>query len=76
MIQNEPNVVIEVDHLSKLYKLGTIGTGSLKQDLKYWWDKSVLKKQNPFFDMNNNESSSDKKDFIWALKDIRFKLNK
>ncbi len=76
MMQAESNVVIEVDHLSKLYKLGTIGTGSLRQDLQYWWDKSVLKKPNPFFDLGQNESSSDHKDFIWALKDVNFTVNK
>ncbi len=76
MMQNESNAVIEVDHLSKLYKLGTIGTGSLRQDLQYWWNRSVLKKPNPFFDLQGGESSIEQKNFIWALKDISFKVNK
>ncbi len=75
-MQNESNAVIEVDHLSKLYKLGTIGTGSLRQDLQYWWNRSVLKKPNPFFDLQGSESSIGQKDFIWALKDISFRVNK
>ncbi len=76
MTQSQPNVVIEVDHLSKLYKLGTIGTGSLRQDLQYWWDRSVLKKSNPFFDLQDSESLADHKDFIWALKEVSFEVNK
>ena len=32
-------VVLEVEHLAKVYKLGAIGTGSLRQDLQYWWNK-------------------------------------
>ena len=76
MTNNESNVVIEVDHLSKLYKLGTIGTGSLRQDLQFWWHKSILKKPNPFFNPEQNDLSPDNKDFIWALRDINFTVNK
>ena len=29
--------VIKVENLSKLYRLGTIGTGILSHDLNRWW---------------------------------------
>ena len=29
--------VIKVENLSKLYRLGTIGTGTLSHDLNRWW---------------------------------------
>ncbi|MEJ7676494.1 MAG: hypothetical protein WKG06_01150 [Segetibacter sp.] len=45
----ETDIVIKVEQLSKLYRLGTIGTGSLRQDLQYWWNKSILKKKVLFF---------------------------
>ncbi len=64
--------VLEVEHLSKRYKLGAIGTGSLRQDLQYWWNKSVLKKQDPFF-LQEAEINSQ---IIWALKDVNFALKK
>ncbi len=76
MTEAESNTVIEVDDLSKLYKLGVIGTGSLRQDLQYWWNRSVLKKPNPFFDLQESESSVSQKDYIWALKNISFTVNK
>src|SRR5574337_133445 len=62
--------VLKVEHLSKQYRLGKIGTGSLRQDLNYWWKHSVLKKQDPFFYNNEDER------FIWALKDVSFELKK
>src|SRR3569832_1080040 len=63
------DVVLSVENLSKQYRLGKIGTGSLRQDISYWWKHSVLKKKDVFF-----QSVEDDR-FIWALKDISFELN-
>lgn len=68
--------VIQVEDLSKLYRLGVIGTGSFRQDLQHWWSTSVLKKENPFFQLNNPEAGSLSKDHIWALKDINFEVKR
>lgn len=76
MIKDEPNVVIEVDNLSKLYKLGTIGTGSMRQDMQHWWNRKILNKPNTFFEHDTGESYKRPGDFIWALKDINFSVNK
>jgi lipopolysaccharide transport system ATP-binding protein len=65
---------IEVDNLSKLYRLGAIGTGSLRQDINYWWTTSILKKENPFFKLANNETTSSSNQLLWALKDVSFQL--
>lgn len=70
-----PENVIEVENLSKLYRLGTIGTGSLRQDLQYWVNKSFRKKQDPFFgEITEGNVVSDH--YIWALKDVSFQLKK
>lgn len=66
-------VVIQVENLSKLYRLGTIGTGSLRQDLQLWWTTSVLKKENPFFQLAGDNAAA--KQMLWALQDISFELN-
>lgn len=63
-------IVLSVENLSKQYRLGKIGTGSLRQDISYWWKHSVLKKQDPFFYNDEDER------FIWALKDVSFELKK
>jgi lipopolysaccharide transport system ATP-binding protein len=62
--------IIEVQNISKLYKLGQIGSGSLRRDLNTWWKKSISTKQDPYFlgDTTYHESTND----LWALKDISF----
>lgn len=40
------NVVIKIENLSKQYRLGTIGSGTLSQDLNSWWAK-VWGKEDP-----------------------------
>lgn len=75
MKQEKSNVIIRVENLAKLYKIGTIGTGSLRQDLQYWWSRSVLKRENPFFDLDS-QTSLDKEKLIWALKDINFEVTR
>ncbi len=66
----ETDIVIKVEQLSKLYRLGTIGTGSLRQDLQYWWNKSVLKKENSFFELDEDNINGTKPQMIWALQNI------
>jgi lipopolysaccharide transport system ATP-binding protein len=65
--------IIQAEHLSKRYRLGTIGTGSLRQDLTQWWNHSVLKKtpQQFFPDAEMNGKSG----HIWALKNVSFEIN-
>ena len=35
-------VAIKVEHLSKIYKLGEIGTGTLSQDIERWIRVNLL----------------------------------
>ncbi|HEY9045384.1 MAG TPA: ABC transporter ATP-binding protein [Ohtaekwangia sp.] len=62
--------IIQVENLSKLYRLGTIGTGSLRQDLQRWWYTNILQKEDPFFQTAREKDISN--DFLWALRDISF----
>lgn len=63
------NPVIEAEHISKLYRKGRLGSDTFKQDLKLWWNRYILKKDNPYF--NASESSGD---YFWALNDISFQV--
>jgi len=67
------DTIIKVENLSKVYRLGTIGTGSLRQDINYWWKKSVLKKEDPFFSISEDESPGSK-NILWALKEVSFEV--
>jgi ABC-type multidrug transport system fused ATPase/permease subunit len=70
------DVVIEVENLSKLYNLGTIGSGALRRDLQNWWTTKILKKENPFFQLAGDDSKEESNQFIWALKNVSFKVER
>ena len=68
--------VIEFENVSKLYRLGLISTGTLSKDLKRWWTMNVRHKEDPYLKIGetNDRSTSGTSDFVWALKDINFKV--
>lgn len=65
--------VIEVRDLSKLYRLGEIGTGTISRDINRWW-ASVRGKEDPFKKIGetNDRSVKGSSEFVWSLKDINF----
>lgn len=69
------NTVIEFNNVGKQYILGTIGTGTLSQDINRWW-AHVRGKEDPFLkigDINDRTQKGDSR-FVWALRDINFKI--
>jgi lipopolysaccharide transport system ATP-binding protein len=44
---SDRDVVIRVENISKLYRLGEVGTGSLAHDVNRWWHK-VRGKEDPY----------------------------
>ena len=69
------NTVIDIENISKQYMLGSFGTGTLSHDLNRWWAR-VRGKEDPFLrvgDTNDRTKKSDS-DFVWALRDISFKV--
>jgi len=70
------NTVIKAENISKLYRLGTLGTGSLKQDIKLWWQSQILKTKDPFFQTGTNTSGDPiSNGYLWALKGVSFEIN-
>ena len=69
------NTVIEFDKVGKQYILGSIGTGTLSQDLNRWWAR-VRGKEDPFLKIGgtNDRTKKGDSDFVWALKDISFNV--
>ncbi|BAJ64647.1 MULTISPECIES: ABC transporter ATP-binding protein [Anaerolinea] len=63
--------VISVEHLSKAYRLGQIGTGTFANDLKVWWAK-VRGKPNPLLKIGQEDHGNRDGEIIWALKDVSF----
>lgn len=68
------NISIQFDHVGKLYRLGLVGTGTLRQDLYRWWQTKILNKEDPFLKVGevNDRTHKGNSDYIWALKDISF----
>lgn len=64
--------VIEVKNISKLYKLGKIDSGSLKQDLNNWWKKNLLKKEDQSTTLDGNPLTNPQD--LWALRNVSFDL--
>ncbi len=42
------STVIKIENLSKLYRLGQIGTGTLSHDLNRWWRMNLLGQPDPY----------------------------
>ena len=72
----DKNIAIEFDGVGKQYRLGLVGTGSLQHDLNRWWQTSVLRKEDPYLKIGevNDRSKKGTSDYVWALKDISFKV--
>ena len=68
--------VIRVDGLSKLYRLGLVGTRTIAEDLNRLWAR-FTGKEDPYLKIGetNNRIVKGKTEFVWALKDINFKVN-
>ncbi len=69
------NTVIEFNNVGKQYILGTIGTGTLSQDLNRWW-AHVRGKEDPYLKIGetNDRTQKGESRFVWALRDINFKV--
>ncbi|WP_298002672.1 ABC transporter ATP-binding protein [uncultured Anaerolinea sp.] len=63
--------VISVEHLSKAYRLGQIGTGTFARDLEVWWAK-LRGKPNPLLKIGQEDHGNRDGEIIWALKDVSF----
>ncbi len=67
------STIIKVENLSKQYRLGSVGTGTLSHDINRLWHK-MRGKEDPFMTIGeeNDRTSKGSSDYVWALKDINF----
>ena len=67
---------IEFNNISKIYRLGLVSTGTLAHDFKRWWTMSVRGQEDPYLTIGetNDRSTKGASDYVWALKDIDFKV--
>lgn len=64
--------VIKISQLSKLYRLGEIGTGTISRDLERWYKMKILGQTDPFLKIGeiNDRGKKGQSDIVYALKDI------
>src|SRR5688572_15732185 len=65
--------VIRVDNVSKQYRLGMIGAGTLREDLQRWWHRT-RNDEEPWKLGEKIPPESGNGDRIWALRGVDFSI--
>jgi lipopolysaccharide transport system ATP-binding protein len=70
-------IALKVEKLSKQYRLGLVGTGTISHDINRWWHK-IRGKEDPYSMIGdtNDRSTIGDSEYVWALKDINFELKR
>lgn len=69
-------IILSIENVSKHYRLGVVGTRTIKHDLNRWWHK-VRGKEDPYLKIGerNSRSTLGKSKYVWALKNITFDVH-
>src|SRR5690554_3128814 len=67
--------ILKAENISKQYRLGLVGTGTLTHDLNRLWH-SIRGKEDPYLKIGavNDRSSKANSEYVWALRDINFEV--
>lgn len=68
-------LALKAENISKQYRLGQVGTGTLSHDLNRFWHK-VRGKEDPYLKIGeaNDRTSKGSSDYVWSLRDINFEI--
>lgn len=71
------DIILKAENISKQYRLGVVGTGSLMHDLNRWWHH-IRGKEDPYLKIGetNDRSTKGESDYVWALQDINFEIGR
>ena len=71
----DKNIVIKAENISKQYRLGQVGTGTISHDLNRFWHK-IRGKEDPYLKIGeaNDRSTKGTSDYVWSLQDINFEI--
>ncbi len=71
------DIILKVENISKQYRLGVVGTGTLSHDLNRWWHK-IRGKEDPYLKVGeaNDRTSKGNSEYVWALQDINFEVER
>lgn len=67
-------LALEIKNVSKQYRLGITGTGTMSHDFNRWWHK-IRGKEDPYATVGIvNDRTVEGGDYVWALKDINLEV--
>ncbi|WBV59575.1 ABC transporter ATP-binding protein [Chryseobacterium camelliae] len=68
-------LALKAENISKQYRLGQVGTGTLSHDLNRFWYK-IRGKEDPYLKIgeSNDRSTKGSSDYVWSLRDINFEI--
>lgn len=71
------DIILKAENISKQYRLGQVGTGTLSHDLNRWWHQ-VRGKEDPYLKIGdtNDRSTKGESEYVWALQDINFEVER
>lgn len=71
------DTILVAQNVSKQYRLGLVGTGTLSHDINRWWYK-VRGKEDPYLKVGevNDRGSVGNSEYVWALNDINFEVER
>lgn len=71
------DIILSVEKISKQYRLGIVGTGTLSHDLNRFWYK-IRGKEDPYLKVGaiNDRSAVASSNYVWALQDINFEVKR
>lgn len=71
------DIILKAENIAKQYRLGQVGTGTMAHDLNRWWHQ-VRGKEDPYLKIGdvNDRSTKGLSDYVWALKDINFEVER
>jgi len=76
-MMKQQDVILKVENVSKQYRLGVVGTGTISHDLNRFLAK-VTGKEDPYLKIgeSNDRSTKGTSEYVWALKDIDFEVKR
>lgn len=71
------DIILKAEDISKQYRLGLVGTGTLSHDLNRLWH-TIRGKEDPYLKIGeaNDRSTKGTSDYVWALQDINFEVER
>ncbi len=68
-------LALKAENISKQYRLGQVGTGTISHDLNRFWYK-VRGKEDPYLKIGeaNDRTSKGESEYVWSLQDINFEI--